>query len=170
MITQENGQRLYERLPAGTYQVRAQGYSYFPGRSAWTDLTLDRPAEAVVRLDPAAVVRFDLAEALRQRIADGRVLVKCTITAATAQDAARLKDRSIEQSAQCFMRVVASETVYDIDSVLHLPDGTFNIEYAAHILDPGPGAFINLPKSVAQGNVTVTCQSGRTTVIAIPER
>ncbi len=170
MITQEDGQRLYDGLPAGAYQVRAQGYGYFPGRSAWTDLTPERPAEAIVRLDPAAVVRFDLANALRQQIADGRVLVRCTITPIAGQDAARLKDRAIEPHARCFMRVVDSEPIYDIDSVLHLPDGTFNIEYAAHILDPGPGALINLAKPVAQGTASATCRAGKVTVILISER
>lgn len=166
MTADENGQRLYDGLPNGRYRVKADGDGYFLGQSAWADVTEDQQTELIVRLEPAALVRFDLTDAVREQITTDKVIVSCKVTETTTQ--ALVKHRSLwGESDHHSILMSLSEPEDNVYSVLHLPEGTFSIDYTIQTIVLVDRVQVGPSKKVAQGKTTVTCQLGQVATIVV---
>ena len=60
-----------------------------------------------------------------------------------------------------------SEPEDNIYSVLHLPEGTFTIDYTVQTIVLVDRAQVGPSKKVAQGKATVTCQLGQVATIVV---
>lgn len=166
MTTDDDGQRLYDGLPNGRYRVKADGYGYFFGQSTWADVTEDQQTELIVRLEPAALVSFDLTDAVREQITTDKVIVSCKVTKTTTQTV--VEHRSLwGESDHHNILMSLFEPEDNIYSVLHLPEGTFTIDYTVQTIVLVDRAQVGPSKKVAQGKATVTCQLGQTSTIVV---
>jgi len=166
MTTNEEGQCLYDGLPNGRYKVKSEGYGYSLGQSDWADVTAGQQTELTVRLEPAAMVRFDLKDTIREQITADSVMISCKVTDATSHELVR--DISIwGENDSHYARIFLSASKEELSSVLSLPEGTFNIEYTIRTRDVVDGAQVGMGKTVAQGKATVTCQAGQTATIVV---
>jgi len=166
MTVGEGGQCLYDGLPKGRYQVKADGYGYFLGQSAWADVTEGQQTELTVRLEPAALVHFDLADAVRKQITKNEVLVSCKVKDMATQALVRNMNFWGEYDSH-HIRISLSESVDDVPSVLNLPEGTFNIDYTVRTMDVLDGVQVGPSKKVAQGKTTVTCKLRQVATIVV---
>ena len=166
MTTDEEGQCLYDSLPNGRYKVMSEGYGYSLGQSDWADVTVGQQAELIVRLEPAAMVRFDLKDTVREQITADSVMIGCKVTNATSHELVRNISIWGEYDSH-YVRIFLSASKDELSSVLSLPEGTFNIEYTIQTRDVVDGAQVGLGKTVAQGKATVTCQVGQTATIVV---
>jgi protocatechuate 3,4-dioxygenase beta subunit len=166
MVVGEDGQCVYEDLPKGRYQVKADGYGYFLGQSAWVDVGADEKAELTIKLKPTAVVRFELTDTMLAQITKSDVLIYCKVTDVTTQALVKNMNLWGEYDSH-HIRMSPSESVDDVFSVLDLPEGTFDIEYTVQLMNMVNRAQVGPSVKVAQGKTTVTCQPGQMTTIVV---
>lgn len=166
MTTDEEGKCLYDGLPNGRYKVKSRGYGYSLGQSDWADVTENQQSELTIRLESAALVHFEITDAVRAQIPTEKVIVNCKVTEAATE--AVIKHRSLWSESDHHTIVMSlSESTDDIPSVLNLPEGTFSIDYTIRTFGSVDGAQVGLGKTVAQGKATVTCQVGQTATIVV---
>jgi len=167
MAVGEEGECLYDGLPDGQYQVKAQGYGYLLGESAWADVSGAQEAELLVKLEPAALVRFELTNAVRAQIPTEKVILSCKVTEAATQTVVNY--RTVRGESEHYTIVMPlSEPVNDLYSVLHLPEGTFTFDYTVRTFDLVDGVQVDPGQTVvAQGKTTVTCQLRQVTPIVV---
>ena len=169
MTTDENGRCSYAGLPKGRYQAMAFGYGYLAGQSEWANVADGRETELAVRLEPAALVRFELSDAVKEKVTTSQVLISCRVTDTTTRDVVKHKWLYGESEYHAVLMSL-SEPVDDIQSILHLPAGTFEIVYNVMTMEMVNRAQVGGGENVARGSETVTCQTGQTTYIFVKER
>jgi len=166
MTTDEEGQCLYDGLPNGRYKVKSGGYGYSLGQSDWADVTESQQSELTIRLKSAALVHFEITDAVRAQIPTEKVIVNCKVTEAATE--AVIKYRGLWSESDHHTIVISlSESADDTPSVLNLPEGTFRIDYTIRTFGSVDGAQVGLGKTVAQGKATITCQVGQTATIVV---
>lgn len=166
MTTDEEGKCLYDGLPNGRYKVKSRGYGYLLGQSDWADVTESQQSELTIRLESAALVHFEITDAVRAQIPTEKVIVNCKVTEAATE--AVIIHRSLwSESDHHTIVMPLSESADDTPSVLNLPDGTFSIDYTIRTFGSVDGVQVGMGKTVAQGKATVTCQVGQTTTIVV---
>ncbi|MBA7683297.1 hypothetical protein ES703_91661 [subsurface metagenome] len=166
MTVEVDGQCLYDGLPYGRYHVKVDRYDYLLAQSSWAVVTDDQQAELVIRLEPAALVRFDLTDAVREQITTDKVLVSCKVTDMTTQTL--LRDINIwGEYDHHHIWMSLTESMDDLPSLLNLPEGTFSIDYIVQTMDMLNGAQVGPSKKVADGKTTVTCQLGQVATIVV---
>ena len=166
MAVDENGLCLFDGLPDGAYQVKAQAQGYFLGESEWLDIAADQQTELLVRLEPAAMVFFEFAKAVLERATANRVIVSCKVTKPDTQTV--VKYRSLWSESDHHSAVISlSESGDDTYSSLNLPEGTFDIEYTVRTLNVVDRVQVGPSQTVAEGKTTVTCQLGEPVTIVV---
>jgi hypothetical protein len=166
MTVNQGGLCLFDGLPDGMYQVRAQAQGYFLGESDWLAVAADQQAELSIRLQPAAQVSFELTDALVEQIAANRVHISCKVTESGTQTV--VKERTLWRESDYHSAAISlsdpGDTTY---SSINLPEGTFDIEYTVRSLNIVDRVQVGPSQTVARGEATVTCQIGKPATIVV---
>ena len=166
MAVEQDGLCLFDGLPDGAYQVKAQAQGYFLGESEWLDIAANQQTELFVRLQPAARVFFELADTVLEQVTANRVIVSCKVTESGTQTV--VKHQSLWSESDHHSAVISlSEPGYDTYSSLNLPAGAFDIDYTVRTLNVVDRVQIGPSRTIAQDKTTVTCQLGKPVTIVV---
>jgi hypothetical protein len=162
VTTDEQGWAERSGLPAGEYQITVDPAGYLAGESEWVTVPSEGMAMAVVLVQRAAVLEFEMSPELKESIAAQTVFVKCRVTDIVAGLAVPIAPGSKSEEHFAYLAPEGQGP-----RAIDLEQGRYTIEY--ELCTRKKGDLPNVISTVKKGTVDVELIKGQTQVVVISE-
>ncbi len=167
MITDERGTVEYTNLPEGKYVVWVQTPGYLTTKSEWVNLGGGEIHKMTVPVEPAAIVNFEMSEALKKRIAADTVYLRCRVTNINTNELVPMIGPYGEDEEHTVWLLPEEYAAQHLIAI-KLPEGIYEIKYRLYQDRKGHLSY-KIQSPLFEGTVNVELDKGETRLITVSE-